>query len=196
MPGISFLSSVMNLGRKTVVNFSKRVAVETSKVLQGKVNVQGFNVSDILHSPQADEFIASAAKQKANILSDSIVRFADRTMPYRVVTKRLPSGTTVTHAFDTNGLSYKEVISKNGRAISNSANDDIHSNVSLVYNYAKDYCVYKPLHFTAADATYIPYARQVSLSDHFLNRPNGMTALSNANNENYQTLLKMGMIYK
>ena len=177
----------MNLGRKTVVNFSKRVAVETSKVLQGKVNVQGFNVSDILHSPQADEFIASAAKQKANILSDSIVRFAERIMPYRVVTKRLPSGTTVTYAFDSNGLSYKEVISKNGRAISNSANDNILSNVSLVYNYAKDYCVYKPLHFTAADATYIPYARQVSLSDHFLNRPNGMTALSNANNENYQT---------
>ena len=196
MPDISFLSGVMNLGKKTGVNFSKRGAVETSKVLQGKVNVQGYNVSALIHSPQADEFIASAAKQKANILCDNIVRFADRAMPYRVVTKRLPSGTTVTHAFDVNGLAYKEVISKKGRAISYNADGSGRGNVALVYDYQKGNCVYKPMHATAADATYIPHARQISMSDQFLNRPNGMTALSNANNENYQALLKMGMLYK
>ena len=191
---MSILSGVMNLGRKAAVNFTKRGAVETQKVLHGKVNVPNYNVSGLINSPKADEFIASAAKQKANILSDNIVRFADRAMPYRIVTKRLPSGTTVTHAFDVNGLAYKEVISKKGRAISYNASGTGRGNVALAYDYQKGFGMYKPMHATAAEAKFLPNA--VEVSDPILARAKGMTALSNANNENYQTLLKMGMIYK
>lgn len=190
---MSILSGVMNLGRKAAVNFTKRGAVETQKVLHGKVNVPNYNVSGLINSPKADEFIASAAKQKANILSDNLVKFSDGTLPYRVITKRLPSGTTVTQAFDVNGLAYKEVLSKKGHALSYNASGTGRSNVALVYDYQKGVGRYKPMHATAAEAKFLPNA--VEVSDPILARAKGMTALSNAKNPDYQALAKMGMIY-
>ena len=72
---MSFLNGIMKLGTKAV-NFTKAGVVKTSEVAAGKIKVGNMNLEGLLRSPQADEFIASAGKQNATILSDNIVRFA------------------------------------------------------------------------------------------------------------------------
>lgn len=190
---MSIISGLMSLGKKaSTTNFIKRGAVETQKVLQGKVNVGGWKVDGLLRSPQADAFISSAAKQKANIVSDNIVRFSDGTIPYRVITKRLPSGTTIAQAYDVRGgeKAFKEVISKTGVAYSAGTG---RKNVALVHDYAKGVGYYKPRYTEAKDVHILPHNAHVA--NLFLENSKGLTELSNANNANYQNLKKMGMIY-
>ena len=63
----------------------------------------------------ADTFIASSKKQGATIIGDVILEPFGRN---RLITKRLPSGTTVTVRIDNGKLVGKEVISKKGRSFS------------------------------------------------------------------------------
>lgn len=181
----------MKLGGKAI-NFTKAGAVKTSEVAAGKINVGNMDVGALLRSPQADEFIASAGKQNATILSDNIVRFADKTAPYRVITKRLPSGTTVTQAYDFSGPRFKEVITKQGKALSYNGVSGSETAV-LTKNYVTGAGIYKPMYAPASKAVYTP--ANANVNDAFLANADGITAFSNKNNKDYQTLQKMGLVY-
>lgn len=188
---MSILNGIMKLGTKAV-NFTKAGAVKTSEVAAGKINVGNMNLEGLLRSPQADEFIASAGKQNATILSDNIVRFADKTAPYRVITKRLPSGTTVTQAYDFGGPRFKEVITKHGKAISYNGVGGC-GNAVLAKNYVTGAGIYKPMYAPASKAAYTPANSNVN--DAFLANADGITAFSNKNNADYKALQNMGLVY-
>lgn len=191
---MSILSGIMKLGGKSSVNFVKKGAVATSEVLAGKVTLP-VNASTLLRSPQADTFIASAAKQKAKILSDNIV---DGTIPYRVITKRLPSGTTIAQSFDLDGMrAGKEVIGKGFKSL-NAHVRDINSDqiVSLVEDYVTGVKTYKPYKTLKATANNVQHLHNHDkVVDGFLETSNGLTALANAKNADYQALKNMGMVY-
>ena len=69
-----------------------------------------------INTPAIDEFIASAPKQQAKIIGDNMTEWAG--VPYRVVTKKLKSGTVVSEAHTEAGLGVKEVFNHKKSAIS------------------------------------------------------------------------------
>lgn len=185
---MSILNGIMNLCGKTV-KFTKSGAVKTADVLAKKVDLC-FDAAGLLKSPAADEFIASAGKQKAKILSDNIVRFADNTIPYRVITKYLPSGTTITKAYDVGGIQLKEVIKKNGSAYTYSSGKGIiNKEIFVKKDYKTGEILYKPLYLPASGVKYYtPHGLR------FTKQAIGMTEFSNKNNADYQALKNMGLI--
>lgn len=191
---MSIITGLMNLGKNATVSLAKKGVVETQKVLQGKTSIKGINLGGLLRSPQADTFISSATKQNAKILSDNIVRFEGSGMPYRVITKRLPSGTTIAQSFDLTGKKvFKEVITKEG--VAHSYTSPISGDVACAtYNYVTGTGMYKSMHAKASQAGVLvsPLAQG---KDAFLSNAMGLTKLSNANNADYQNLKKMGLVY-
>ena len=117
---MSFLNGLMNLGRKA--NFTRGSVVAAKDIITAKVNITDIadmaSVSKLLRSPQADKFVLSAKKQNAEIIKDVICKPYDLTLN-RVITKRLPSGSTITTVYD-NGFGFigKEIINKKGRVVS------------------------------------------------------------------------------
>ena len=189
---MSILNGIMKLGSKSVGNFVKKGVVKTSDAVAGKINAGNYNLNGLLRSPQADAFIASAGKQNATILSDNIVRLSDNAAPYRVITKRLPSGTTIAQAYDVSGPRFKEVITKHGKAISYNGVAGS-GNAVLAKNYVTGEGIYKPMYTPASKAVYTPANSNVN--DAFLANADGITAFSNKNNADYKALQNMGLVY-
>lgn len=94
--------------------------VKKSKFNNGKLVMQTENIGDplswicrkvfnptvrekeinrLVSSNKANEFISSAEKQKAKIIRDEIMLLGDTASPRRIVTKKLPSGTTITNSY-------------------------------------------------------------------------------------------------
>lgn len=100
---------------KELKNFS---SVPTSLVAKGEVDVWGGLMKEkMLKSPAADKFIRSCEKQNSQIIGDSVLLYDD--IPYRAVTKRLPSKSTITELYDMKGQKIaKGVKTKKQKAIS------------------------------------------------------------------------------
>lgn len=189
---MSILNGIMKLGSKSVGNFVKKGVVKTSDAVAGKINAGNYNLNGLLRSPQADAFIASAGKQNATILSDNIVRLSDNAAPYRVITKRLPSGTTIAQAYDVSGPRFKEVITKHGKTLSYGGVTG-ERNAILSKNFVTGAGIYKPLYNPSSKAKYVP--ANSNINDAFINKADGITAFSNKGNADYQALQKMGLVY-
>ena len=195
---MSILNRIMKLGSNPVVNFTKKGSVKTADVIAKKIDI-GHWASNLLRAPHADEFIASTGKQNAKIISDNIVRLSDNVAPYRVITKRLPSGTTIAQAYDVSGPRFKEVISKRSKALSytgahaGSYDSCYNGRCVLVNDFVTGSSIYKPMHYPSSKAIYTP-ANQ-SVNDGFLSNANGLTAFSNMNNVDYKKLKDMKLVY-
>lgn len=189
---MSILNGIMKLGSKSVGNFVKKGVVKTSDAVAGKINAGNYNLNGLLRSPQADAFIASAGKQNATILSDNIVRLADNAAPYRVITKRLPSGTTIAQAYDVAGPRFKEVITKHGKTLSYGGVTG-ERNAILSKNFVTGVGIYKPMYNPSSKVKYVP--ANYNFKDGFIEKAEGLTALANKNNADYQALQRMGLVY-
>ena len=185
---MSIVSRFLGIGAGAAKEFVKKGAVATSDVLSKKVTIPGWNVAGLLKSPEADQFLARTAKQNAKIISDNIVRFNDGTVPHRVITKRLPSGTTIAQAFDFGGKAFKEVISKNVKAYSyGNAKPGI---AVFVQNLKKGASYYKSLFRTKQ---ILPL--YVDVRNNLFDKVKGLTRFANADNKNYKALSDMGLVH-
>ena len=185
---MSIVSRFLGIGAGAAKEFVKKGAVATSDVLSKKVTIPGWNVTGLLKSPEADQFLARTAKQNAKIISDNLVRFNDGTMPFRVITKRLPSGTTIAQAFDAGGSkAFKEVISKNVKAYNYGNAKSVVA--SVVQNIKKGLSYYK----FYGKKQILPH--NVEIQNHFFDAAKGLTRFANANNKNYKALLDMGLVH-
>ncbi len=169
----------------------KRVAA-TKDVISRKVSIGGScGPEKMINCPAADEFIKSAYKQNADIISDNIVKMGYSY--YRVITKRLQSGTTVAKAYGASGVeTLKEVI---GRKTGITARSRIIGSAKTVYvqDYQKGKGYYKPFYCSAKEV--IPLPNNIPVNDSVdLSRVTGITEFSNAKNQNYLDLKRMEMI--
>ena len=194
---MSFLSKVFNVGVKQVTKVARAVTSETAKTasitgrnVAGKIQYMhnGQDVTHLIESKEAKAFIESARKQNATIVSDVITPHGPGSHHLdRVVTKRLPSGTTVAERFGWGGLEAKEVIGKGKSSVSiyggssnkvwqSATKKADGSYVTTYYN--------STLNIPAgAKPAYIPDAA-------------GMTERANADFADYQALLNMGLVHK
>ena len=199
---MSLIGKLMGTSVKAV----KSRIISSADVLAKKVKVNDYRIdpekSLMFKSVRADEFIKSAKKQNAQIISDNVVYFEGYGLPHRVITKRLPSGTTVAEAYEPCGIrAYKEV-----RAIDGSKSLTHYTSAS---SGKRD----KVWGFVYQDKTgagklapaYYCYAKQVTpfpavskpdlrLIDYNAEKIAGMTEFSNANNANYQALKNMNLV--
>ena len=189
---MSILNRIMKLGSNPVVNFTKKGSVKTSDAVAGKINAGNYNLNGLLRSPQADAFIVSAGKQNATILSDNIVRLSDNVAPYRVITKRLPSGTTIAQAYDVSGPLFKEVITKHGKTLSYGGVTG-ERNAILSKNFVTGVGIYKPMYNPSSKVKYVP--ANCNFKDGFIEKAEGLTAFSNMNNVDYKKLKDMKLVY-
>ena len=132
---MSFITGLMNLGRKA--NIAKGSVVAAKDIMKGKLNITDVtemaSVSKLLRSPEADKFVLSAKKQNAEILSDVIVKpYYNATL--RVITKKLPSGTTIKNVYDDiEGFYGKQIINKKGSVIARSKREFDGSKINHVF---------------------------------------------------------------
>lgn len=188
---MSILNRIMKLGSNPVVNFTKKGSVKTADVIAKKIDI-GHWASNLLRAPHADEFIVSTGKQNAKIISDNIVRFADNGYPYRVITKRLPSGTTIAQAYDVAGPRFKEVITKHGKTLSYGGVTG-EGNAILSKNFVTGVGIYKPMYNPSSKVKYVP--ANCNFKDGFIEKAEGLTAFSNMNNVDYKKLKDMKLVY-
>ena len=143
-------------------------------------------VKDLLNLKEADVFL----KRAGDVLSDNImsVRQSGVGLPQRVITKRLPSGTVVTEAFDVTGLSAKEVLSDKTNAISYFINNKL---ISSIVNKKNMTLLQRTSH---VPPTKIPGYAKIDFFP--LSDLKGMTARANADNKTYLALEEAGMIPK
>ena len=143
-------------------------------------------VKDLLNLKEADVFL----KRAGDVLSDNImsVRQSGVGLPQRVITKRLPSGTVVTEAFDVTGLSAKEVLSDKTNAISYFINNKL---ISSIVNKKNMTILQRTSH---VPPTKIPGYAKIDFFP--LSDLKGMTARANADNKTYLALEEAGMIPK
>ena len=184
---MSILKGIMN-SCVSPLKITTAGAVKTADVLAKKVDLC-FVATGLLKSPAADEFIASAGKQNAKILSDNFVRFGDDAIPVRVITKRLPSGTTVAKSFNIGGPQFKEVIKKNGAAFTYNAGGSAigGKEIEVIKDYTAGKILYKPL-FQPASKVF----RTVPLEgSKFIDDVVGLTETSNKYNQEYLFFKKM-----
>ena len=175
---MSIIQRLLGLGRKPTVDFVNKGVVATRDVVNKKVKVPVYDISKLLESPEIDRFVGNTAKQNATILSDNFVIFSSGLNPYRVITKRLPSGTTIAQAFDPTGnKAFKEVLSEKGSALSYGPNpwDGM---VALVRDFKKSISIYKPMFSTASEKQILPADAKVA--DHFFDRVEGLTKFASS----------------
>lgn len=132
---MSFITGLMNLGRKA--NIAKGSVVAAKDIMKGKFNITNVadmaGVSKLLRSPEADKFVLSAKKQNAEILSDVIYK-NDGGFLYRVIAKKLPSGTTVSHVYPAKELRNspllgKQIIKPNGTVTTSKSARDLNGSM-------------------------------------------------------------------
>ena len=143
-------------------------------------------VKDLLNLKEADVFL----KRAGDVLSDNIMsaRQSGVGLPQRVITKRLPSGTVVTEAFDVTGLSAKEVLSDKTNAISYFINNKL---ISSIVNKKNMTILQRTSH---VPPTKIPGYAKIDFFP--LSDLKGMTARANADNKTYLALEEAGIIPK
>lgn len=164
----------------------------TKAVAAGEVKIGGFNFS--LNSPAADTFIASTKKQGAKIIGDNVCIPAGKVQPVRVVTKRLPSGTTVSEVFDPAGQCCgKEVLHKNGRTLYYGMNYPNLEDRVILADTNKGIRLYKMMYAGKGSIKTLP--KNVEVKDMFLNGIDGITEFANARNPLYQTLKDNGLVH-
>lgn len=105
------LGRIFGKGAQVVKTLGANSSVKTADVRCGKVSLGGFDIKGLLSSPKADEFIR---RGKGEIIGDNIIRY-DGSIPYRVLTKRLPDGSVVSMSYDVTGnFAAKEILKRNG----------------------------------------------------------------------------------
>ena len=177
---------ISKLGKVFTTPLAKQTAQKAKAYLKtSEYLAQG---NKLAKSPVADTFVRSAKKQNAHIIGDVVDQYGNRW-----ITKRLPSGTTVTKHFWNNGeYKGKEVIAKKGRGVHRIQSGDRHltyfsgDNGSILqiaepFDGAPTREVYKSI-----VGQEIPY---------WLSEFRGMTTKVNEGNELYRQLKNAGMVY-
>lgn len=177
------------ISKEGIPVLKNNMSVATKLVKEGKVRIAGYDVGDLLKSPAVNAFLKQGS-QEATLVGDHIVRF-DGTMPYRVITKRLPNGDIVSKGFGGSGQEADlfELCGKNGRkawreynhVVVESADKDT---VALLCN-ANGKCI-QSQHLNSPN--FRPNKIQVE------EKAVGLTELANKNNPLYATLKNSGMI--
>ena len=183
MVSIQNLKNLFGLAKSTPRVLKSYSSVPTSAVRKGEVSLGGIDTTAILASEEADKFISSC-KTGQNIVGDNIVRYGG-SLPSRIITKRLPSGTIVSRRFDVAGApSAKEVIQHDGTRAYNVGGS---TGSTVVFNPRKGNTVSRYGHvehmYTCPDINKTLAGNAV-----------GMTEFANKDNAAYQVLKDAGMI--
>ena len=159
------------------VKTATKTPVATKLVREGEGLFKGY-----MNSPEVDKFIKQGTSE---VIGDNIVRI-NGSLPYRVVTKKLPTKTVVSKAFRAAGdEAYTEIIKGDGSVAYNNRL----SNCTVVM---PKWCLntYKPCTYGKVEHIQAP----IDVSRTLASDAVGLTEKANANNSLYNKLKEVGSI--